>query len=103
MNDYLRHYEKRNGFTKIASLGDGDLKLTEFGIISLEKGGSYAAASGAFASTCKAWMSVCIISPSAAYTARWQASGVRPAKALLTILTAKCPRPSRAPACPACR
>ena len=48
MNDYLRHYEKRTGFTKIASLGDGDLKLTEFGIIALEKGGSYAAASGAF-------------------------------------------------------
>ena len=48
MSRHLKHYETCDGFKKIAALGDGDLKLTEFGIIALEKGGSYAVASGAF-------------------------------------------------------
>lgn len=39
--DYLKHYKPQNGFTKIASLGDGNLKLTEFGIIRLAAGESY--------------------------------------------------------------
>ena len=47
MSNYLKSYEKRDGFTKISSLGDGDLKLTEFGIIRLKQGGSYSATSGA--------------------------------------------------------
>ena len=48
MNTYLKHYTSQGPFTKIASIGDGDLKLTEFGIISLKAGESYAAESGAF-------------------------------------------------------
>ena len=47
MSDYLKHYENKGVFTKIASMGDGDLKRTEFGIITLEKGGRYSADSGA--------------------------------------------------------
>lgn len=48
MSKYLKHYEPRNGFTKIATLGDGDLTLTEFGIISLKQGERFAADTGAF-------------------------------------------------------
>ncbi|MDD4017008.1 MAG: 5-deoxy-glucuronate isomerase [Kiritimatiellae bacterium] len=47
MNDYLKHYKNQGVFTKIASIGDGGLKLTEFGIISLKAGESYSAESGA--------------------------------------------------------
>ena len=47
MSTYLKSYENRDGFTKISSLGDGDLKLTEFGIICLKQGDSYSATSGA--------------------------------------------------------
>ena len=36
--EYLKHYKPVEGFTKIAALGDGDLKLSEFGIINLKKG-----------------------------------------------------------------
>jgi 5-deoxy-glucuronate isomerase len=36
--DYLKHYKVQNGFTKIAQLGDGDLALSEFGLIKLDKG-----------------------------------------------------------------
>jgi len=46
MNKYLRSYEKSEGFTKISSIGDGDLKLIEFGIINLKKSGKYSADSG---------------------------------------------------------
>ncbi len=46
MNDYLKHYQRRDGFTRIASIGDGELQLTEFGILHLRKGGEYAAHSG---------------------------------------------------------
>ena len=48
MSKYLKHYETGNGFTKIAKLGDGDLTLTEFGIISLKQGERFAADTGAF-------------------------------------------------------
>jgi 5-deoxy-glucuronate isomerase len=44
--DYLKHYKEQNGFTKIAAIGDGDLELTEFGIINLKQGESYSAESG---------------------------------------------------------
>ena len=44
--DYLKHYKPQNGFTKIATIGDGDLELTEFGIINLKQGESYSAESG---------------------------------------------------------
>jgi len=47
MSKYLKSYEKRDVFTKIATIGDGDLKLTEFGIITLQKGGIYSTNSGA--------------------------------------------------------
>ena len=47
MNTYLRSYQKADGFTKIASIGDGDLKLTEFGIIHLKQGQQYSADSAA--------------------------------------------------------
>lgn len=47
MSKYLTSYKKSDVFTKVSSIGDGDLKLTEFGIITLEKGGQYAANSGA--------------------------------------------------------
>lgn len=46
MNNYLRSYKKADGFTKIVSIGDGDLKLTEFGIINLKRGQPYSADSG---------------------------------------------------------
>lgn len=46
MNKYLRSYAKKDGFTKISTIGDGDLKLTEFGIINLKKGGKYSTDSG---------------------------------------------------------
>ncbi len=46
MNDYLKHYTNTGLFTKIASLGDGGLKLTEFGIINLKPGETYEAESG---------------------------------------------------------
>jgi len=38
---YLKHYKPQNSFVKISSIGDGDLELTEFGIISLKQGESY--------------------------------------------------------------
>ncbi len=41
MKKYLRRYSPKNGFSKIVSIGDGDLKLTEFGILSLKAGKSY--------------------------------------------------------------
>jgi len=47
MNKYLKSYEKKDVFTQISTIGDGDLKLTEFGIITLKKGARYAANSGA--------------------------------------------------------
>lgn len=47
MNDYLRKYRKASGFTRIATIGDGGLKLTEFGIIDLKPGETYASESGA--------------------------------------------------------
>ncbi|MBI5819833.1 MAG: 5-deoxy-glucuronate isomerase [Verrucomicrobia bacterium] len=46
MNNYLRHYQRRDGFTRISTIGDGELQLTEFGIINLRKGQEYAADSG---------------------------------------------------------
>jgi len=46
MNKYLRSYTKTNGFTKISAIGDGDLKLTELGIINLKKGGNFSADTG---------------------------------------------------------
>ena len=46
MSKYLRNYGKKDGFTKISTIGDGDLKLTEFGIINLKKGGNFSADSG---------------------------------------------------------
>lgn len=46
MNDYLKHYTNTGVFTKIAALGDGDLKLTEFGIITLKTGQIYTASTG---------------------------------------------------------
>ncbi len=36
--EYLKHYKPQNGFTKISKIGDGELKLSEFGIISLKDG-----------------------------------------------------------------
>src|SRR5690606_33527610 len=51
----------------------------------------------------KAWMSVCISSPSERYTSWWRASGRRPAKSSDTMSTRKCPLPSRAPGCPTCK
>jgi 5-deoxy-glucuronate isomerase len=45
--DYLRHYRPQPGFTRISTLGDGDLTLTEFGIINLREGEAYAAQTGA--------------------------------------------------------
>jgi len=46
MNNYLRHYQRRGGFTRIVSIGDGELQLTEFGIINLRKGEEHSADSG---------------------------------------------------------
>ena len=39
--DYRKHYRPQAGFTKLSTLGDGGLQLTEFGVIKLEKGGTY--------------------------------------------------------------
>ncbi len=47
MPEYLKHYRPANGFTPIVSLGDGNLTLTEFGILSLKRGETYASESGA--------------------------------------------------------
>jgi len=47
MSKYLKSYEKHDGFKKISTIGDGDLKLTEFGIITLKTGETFAATSGA--------------------------------------------------------
>ncbi len=44
--EYLKHYQPKSGFRKIAKLGDGGLKLTEFGILSLKKGETYSARCG---------------------------------------------------------
>lgn len=46
MKNYLCSYKKTNGFSKISGIGDGDMKLTEFGIIDLKKGGKYSGATG---------------------------------------------------------
>lgn len=43
---HLRHWEPRGGFTRIVSTGDGELQLTEFGIISLRQGEEHCADSG---------------------------------------------------------
>ena len=44
--EYKVKYKPQNGFTKIASIGDGELQLTEFGMIILEDGQAYEANSG---------------------------------------------------------
>lgn len=44
--EYLKHYQPKNGFTRISTIGDGDLKLTEFGIINLRKGETYSGKTG---------------------------------------------------------
>jgi 5-deoxy-glucuronate isomerase len=44
--DYLKKYKAQNGFKKISTIGDGDLKLSEFGIIALNKGEKYQANTG---------------------------------------------------------
>ena len=49
----------------------------------------FQASSGPAGRMARAWMSVCIISPRAAYTARWRASGALPMKASLVIRTVK--------------
>lgn len=41
--EYLKKYSPQNGFTKIASIGDGGLELSEFGIIKLKKSQTYMA------------------------------------------------------------
>jgi 5-deoxy-glucuronate isomerase len=46
MSDFLRKFEQKGVFTKVSSIGDGGLKLTEFGIITLKRGETYVAASG---------------------------------------------------------
>lgn len=46
MTNYLRHYQPRIGFTRIVNTGDGELRLTGFGIINLRQGEEYAAQSG---------------------------------------------------------
>jgi 5-deoxy-glucuronate isomerase len=46
MDKYLKHYKSKSGFTKISTIGDGDLELSEFGIISLKAGENYDANSG---------------------------------------------------------
>ena len=46
MSDYLKHYSNTGAFTKIASIGDGDLKLSQFGLITLKKGEAFSADSG---------------------------------------------------------
>jgi len=42
MKTYLRNHEIAPGFTKISSFGDGDMELTEFGLIELAEGETYA-------------------------------------------------------------
>ena len=44
--EYLKHYQPKSGFTKISKIGDGDLNLTEFGIINLKKGEEFAGDTG---------------------------------------------------------
>jgi len=44
MNNYLRHYANTGVFTRIAGIGDGGLKLTSFGIITLKPGETFSAA-----------------------------------------------------------
>ncbi len=44
--EYLKHYQPKSGFTRIAAIGDGDLKLTEFGIIDLKEGENHIAETG---------------------------------------------------------
>lgn len=46
--EYKVKYTPRNGFTKIASLGDGELKLSEFGMIVLDGKETFEANSGDF-------------------------------------------------------
>lgn len=46
--DYKVSYTPKNGFTKIARLGDGELKLSEFGLIMLEDGETFSANAGGF-------------------------------------------------------
>ena len=46
--EYKVKYTPRNGFTKIASLGDGELKLSEFGMIVLDDKETFEANSGDF-------------------------------------------------------
>ena len=46
MKKYLHEYKSQAGFTKISGIGDGDLELTEFGIINLKQGGKHAGNSG---------------------------------------------------------
>ena len=45
--DYKVSYTPKNGFTKIARIGDGELKLSEFGLIMLEDGETFSARSEA--------------------------------------------------------
>lgn len=45
MKTYLRDYRGGHGFTKVSGIGDGDMKLTEFGIIALNQGERHAAES----------------------------------------------------------
>lgn len=44
--DYIKHYEPQNGFTKISTIGNGELKLSEFGIISLKDGEKFKESTG---------------------------------------------------------
>ena len=44
--EYLKHYQPKSGFTKISTIGDGDLKRTEFGIINLKKGEAFSGKTG---------------------------------------------------------
>ena len=46
MKKYLRSYEATSGFSKISTIGDGDLELTEFGLINLSQGETFVAATG---------------------------------------------------------
>ncbi|MDD5598961.1 MAG: 5-deoxy-glucuronate isomerase [Victivallaceae bacterium] len=45
--NYLKHYQPKSGFTGIAKIGDGNLELSEFGIIDLKPGEKYAAKTNA--------------------------------------------------------
>lgn len=45
---YLRHYNKKSGFAKISGIGDADIQLMEFGIISLQKEKVHSANTGDF-------------------------------------------------------